>query len=434
MDVDFSDVFTLAARQAVQALAVKAQAFSFDYRGPRVMVGGALHSLRRALHRDLCTAADCLEDGFVMLAADAELRFGECRIVVSSAGTGQLASASQVAAVVERAALTPLPPPPGTPAGTMLAAGICPTTGATLEFSLLPGEGVLLRASFVYRDFEVLPDQPPPFGAHELPRLWLVAGEDVASDSLLRRLQRLGWGTTRFDSCEDALAHVGEAALRHRLPALVVLFGFSEVDAAVLPEGIDRLREALPPSTSLVYTVVAGSTLLRDPQALGCCELRVYPPSPNELLAYTLAATGQAHRASGETKPAPLSFADRPLVLVVDDNPVNRFVARGLVESMGYEVAVASHGLEAIDQCRKLSPRAVLMDVDMPLLDGIGATRELRRLQRLGEVPPCAIVAATAGLPGLYAQRCMEAGMDGFLSKPLEPQLLRRELRRVATL
>jgi CheY-like chemotaxis protein len=119
---------------------------------------------------------------------------------------------------------------------------------------------------------------------------------------------------------------------------------------------------------------------------------------------------------------------------VVDDNELNRVVACGLLEALGYETATASQGREAIDKCRRAAPHAVLMDVNMPVLDGLGATRELRRLQREGEISPFAIIAATAAATPEQHDRCIASGMEGYLSKPLQLPQLRAELRRVTLL
>ena len=118
-------------------------------------------------------------------------------------------------------------------------------------------------------------------------------------------------------------------------------------------------------------------------------------------------------------------------ILVVDDNDVNRMVASGLVRALGYDVVCASDGLDAIEQCKASPPDVVLMDVNMPVLGGIDATRRLRELQRAGRVAPFAIVAATAAADEDTELRCRDAGMDGFLSKPLRLPLMRSELRRV---
>ena len=125
-----------------------------------------------------------------------------------------------------------------------------------------------------------------------------------------------------------------------------------------------------------------------------------------------------------------LALADRPLVLLVDDNEINRLVGRALVEALGYEVLTANDGLDAIDQCRLNRPQIVLMDLDMPVLKGVDATLRLRELQRNGEIPPLTILAATADATDDARRACARAGMDGFMSKPLDIAELRTQLRR----
>ena len=122
---------------------------------------------------------------------------------------------------------------------------------------------------------------------------------------------------------------------------------------------------------------------------------------------------------------------DRRLLLVVDDNDVNRIVACALAESLGYETMTARDGLEAIDACHERPPAVVLMDLSMPRMDGFEAAQRLRELQRFGVIPPFPIVAATANAGEDAQRRSTQAGMDGFLCKPLLLDALRRELRRV---
>jgi CheY-like chemotaxis protein len=427
--VDFSEMFTLAARQVVPAVLLKSQSFFFDYRGPRINVPIGVPQLRRTLHRILCGAIDCLRSGFVMFIAEAELQGEGCKLTVTAAGSGSLMDNDVIDSVLRRLEMVGVATGSGPRAGRV-AFGRCPITEAELEFSCLPNDGMLLRGTFRPATFEVLNDDGEaavPWGPS---RAWIISSEDAVADSLTRRLQRLGWAVTRFDSCAHAQDYLTQASRRSRKPELVVMFQF---DAAT-PAAALHLREMLPPTTKIAYSVAAGAEILRTPESLPGCEICIYPFSPAELLAYTQASGSFRAPPSGDTVISPLLFADRPRVLVVDDNELNRVVACGLLESLGYETTTADHGLAAIDQCRKVAPHAVLMDIDMPVLDGLDATRELRRLQRVGEITPCAIVAATATTSRTQADRCYASGMDGYLSKPLKLPLLRAELRRVTLL
>ena len=114
-------------------------------------------------------------------------------------------------------------------------------------------------------------------------------------------------------------------------------------------------------------------------------------------------------------------------VLVVDDNPVNLLVARGLVEKAGYSVEVARNGREAVDAVGREEFALVLMDCQMPEMDGLEATRRIRASAHRSSTP---IVALTAsGLPEELAA-CLAAGMDDCLVKPVSASMLQRALRR----
>ena len=83
------------------------------------------------------------------------------------------------------------------------------------------------------------------------------------------------------------------------------------------------------------------------------------------------------------------------------------------------------------ENCRRAPPDLVVMDINMPVLDGIGATVQLRELQCAGLVPPFPIIAATAGHSIHNRHECLDAGMDGYLEKPLSFQSLEDEVLRV---
>ena len=114
----------------------------------------------------------------------------------------------------------------------------------------------------------------------------------------------------------------------------------------------------------------------------------------------------------------------RPLkVLVAEDNIVNQRVARGLLARRGHMVTVVANGRMAVDALAGGGFDLVLMDIQMPEMDGFEATAEIRRLERETGAHT-RIIAMTAHAMSGDCDRCLRAGMDGYLSKPLEPQLL----------
>jgi two-component system, sensor histidine kinase and response regulator len=112
-------------------------------------------------------------------------------------------------------------------------------------------------------------------------------------------------------------------------------------------------------------------------------------------------------------------------VLLAEDNPTNQFVLMKLLRDLGVKVDLAENGRDAVTRLLEGRYDLVLMDVQMPEMDGLAATREIR--DRSSDVP---IVALTANAFTEDRERCLEAGMNGFLPKPIDPVLLREALER----
>jgi CheY-like chemotaxis protein len=103
-------------------------------------------------------------------------------------------------------------------------------------------------------------------------------------------------------------------------------------------------------------------------------------------------------------------------ILLAEDNIVNQKLAIGILEKLGHQVTVANNGAEALKQLEQRSFDLVLMDVQMPEMDGMAATRELRRRETKNHIP---VVAMTAHAMKGDRERCLESGMDDYLCKPI---------------
>ncbi|NQD96336.1 response regulator, partial [Pseudomonas sp. CrR25] len=108
-------------------------------------------------------------------------------------------------------------------------------------------------------------------------------------------------------------------------------------------------------------------------------------------------------------------------VLLVEDNPVNQLVAKGMLSKLGCEVLLANHGAEALSQLEQHSVDLVLMDCNMPVMDGYEASRRIRQ-GRGKQAPP--IIALTANALPDERERCRAAGMDDYLAKPFRREEL----------
>jgi CheY-like chemotaxis protein len=106
----------------------------------------------------------------------------------------------------------------------------------------------------------------------------------------------------------------------------------------------------------------------------------------------------------------------RPIIMVADDNADNRDMMQVLLDLKGYDVVLAENGQEAVEVALAKSPKLILLDLELPLLDGLSVTRNLLSHQKFLKVP---IVVVTGHDPRTYKQAALDAGCSDFLLKPI---------------
>jgi signal transduction histidine kinase/CheY-like chemotaxis protein/HPt (histidine-containing phosphotransfer) domain-containing protein len=262
----------------------------------------------------------------------------------------------------------------------------------------------------------------------------------VDDDTLLRRLQNagatLGIEVTAVRTLADALAALRTSANMGERWRHAVLF----VDAAAFkPVAATLVRSVLKDSAlghvRLLLTSYGGSDLPQDPR------VRVLTGNiTEEALRTTLEPMfGVEAPALARSEPSEAvveiagAAANTPLqgrVLLVEDNPVNQRVAQRLLDLHGLDVTAAGDGREAVERLEREPFDLVLMDCLMPVMDGYMATRLWRERERAAESGHIPIVAMTANAMAGDRERCLAAGMDDYISKPLDRAALAQLLRR----
>jgi signal transduction histidine kinase/CheY-like chemotaxis protein/HPt (histidine-containing phosphotransfer) domain-containing protein len=248
--------------------------------------------------------------------------------------------------------------------------------------------------------------------------------DDNATNRRILELQLEGWGVV------PVLADGGEAALcrlraGERFGCVLLDMQMPGMDGLMLAEEI----RALPAGASLPLVMLTSLGQL-EPKP-GMRELRAFlskPVRPSRLFDVLLSIiAGAAPRPAVEvTAPRP-SLPPRVRILVAEDNVINQRVARLSLEQLGLRPEVVSNGQEAIDALEEVGYELVLMDVHMPELDGLEATRRIRARADLRQ-PYIAAVTANATVQD--REVCLAAGMDDYLSKPFRPRDLQRLLER----
>ncbi|GIW05085.1 MAG: two-component system response regulator [Thermomicrobiales bacterium] len=120
-------------------------------------------------------------------------------------------------------------------------------------------------------------------------------------------------------------------------------------------------------------------------------------------------------------------MTERPFVLLVEDDPVNRMLAKRILSAHGFPFAEATNGEEALEQARARKPDVVLMDLSLPVMNGWDAVARLRQIPSLADVP---VIAVTAHAMRGDREKALEAGCDDYLSKPYRPAELVAAIER----
>ena len=188
-------------------------------------------------------------------------------------------------------------------------------------------------------------------------------------------------------------------------------------------EAARRIRDLASPEPTVIIMVTAFGREEVERQALsaGLDGFLIKPVNPSVLLDTILNAFGSAAVLEVTKAPTPEASADTLAgrrVLLVEDNEINQEVARELLLRVGVIVDLAVNGAEAVEQAAKTDYDAVLMDVQMPVMDGLEATRRIRALASPRATVP--IIAMTANAMAEDRQRCIEAGMNDHLGKPVD--------------
>ena len=197
-----------------------------------------------------------------------------------------------------------------------------------------------------------------------------------------------------------------------------------------------RDRSGLAASTVMM---LSADNLLSDVarcKTLGVAGYMSKPVSGSELLDGLLSALGtQVEPALAEpprTGAAKLPTAQRSLdLLLVEDNQINQTLATFLLERLGHKVSVAVNGRIAVDMTAEHPFDLVLMDMQMPEMDGLEATRCIRERELKAAAGHVPIMAMTANAMQGDRERCIDAGMDGYVSKPIDPASLSLEIERL---
>jgi two-component system sensor histidine kinase/response regulator len=257
-------------------------------------------------------------------------------------------------------------------------------------------------------------------------RALVVDDNEHARAAIASMLQAMTFTTAESPDGAAAVDAVRRAAEEGRPYDIVYMdWRMPGMDGIEAARRIRDLGLASPPLL-LMVTAYGREETQREAADSGIASVLVKPVSPSLLFDATVSALGAARQpAPRQTVPAGtdarLAAVRDALVLLVEDNDINQQVARELLHDAGVRVEVAENGETALAMIEHADYDLVFMDMQMPVMDGLEATRALRRIDRFAALP---VVAMTANAMDQDRERCLESGMNDFLVKPIDPQEL----------
>jgi two-component system, sensor histidine kinase and response regulator len=266
----------------------------------------------------------------------------------------------------------------------------------------------------------------------------LIVDDNVTNQRVVATLlTHAGYDVATAGSGAAALLQLESAALaRHAFDMVITDYQMPDLDGAMLGERIISIA-ALADTRLVMLTSLDRAGDTPRLAALGFAAYLTKPVRTRELLdAVAKVMGGEPRQWQMDTQPmitrntltqsaAQQRFGGH--VLLVEDNVVNQKVAVRFLERLGCSVQVANNGAEGVEAVRARRYSIVLMDLQMPVMDGIAATRKIRELKTNSDIP---IIALTANAMSGDRERCEAAGMDGYLTKPLEVERLRAILTK----
>ncbi len=405
---------------------------------PTRFVGDA-GRIRQVLTNLIGNAIKFTQEGYVLVEVEGTLLDSNASLVFSVTDTGIGIPESEQATVfsefeqVDSASNRKFE---GTGLGLAISRRLVRLMGGDVDLKSTPGEGSVFSFKLQLPIDKSIQSHPLAAESRELAGLRVLIVDDLPLNLEILSRRLASWGIEPLpalsaDAAMELLAEQKEQGLK--LDLAIVDFQMPHVDGF---EFCQRIRASadyakLP---AILLSSVDQSTSKERVRRMGFQD-SILKPARAETLAKSIVQSmhapisltdEKAQQARSEVHEQPSAATNTTAtahdfrLLVVEDNEINQLVISSMLEPRGYSVELAANGLLGLQAYKNDRPSLVLMDVSMPEMNGMDATKEIRRHESDHGFERCPIIALTANAMRGDREKCLEAGMDDFMSKPIE--------------